>query len=348
MPRGLPLAVRENIEKCQMSALAAVEAYNRPGKRFRTAQYLIMIIISWAAFFHAFFYRKNIKPWYKNRNGRYVRIDGDPKHWDLAECLRKYYKDNHPANRKNLEFLVGLRNKIEHRHLPELDPSLYGECQAALLNLEELLVENFGGKYALVDQLAISLQFSTMVPSEKRKASRVLASDSVKSVKEYIEKFRGNLPSAVLNSMKYSFNVFLVPKVSNRKNASDIAVEFIKVDEASKEEINRLEKLNVLIKEKHIPIANLDLFKPSQVVKKVNALSRIKMTTNGHADAWHFFEVRPKTGASRPDRCKTEYCVYDKAHFDYLYTQAWVDRCVEAFSDDKRFRDITGREPKFN
>jgi hypothetical protein len=106
MPRGLPLAVRENIEKCQMSALAAVEAYNRPGKRFRTAQYLIMIIISWAAFFHAFFYRKNTKPWYKNRNGRYVRIDGDPKHWDLAESLKKYYKDKHPANRKISNFLL--------------------------------------------------------------------------------------------------------------------------------------------------------------------------------------------------------------------------------------------------
>lgn len=232
--------------------------------------------------------------------------------------------------------------------MPELDPSLYGECQAALLNLEELLVKNFGDKYALVDQLAISLQFSTMVPSEKRKAARALASDSAKSVKEYIEKFRGSLPSAVLNSMKYSFNVFLVPKVANRKNASDIAVEFIKVDEASEEELNRLEKLNVLIKEKHIPIANLDLFKPSQVVKKVNALSRIKMTTHGHTDAWHFFKVRPITGASKPESCKPEYCVYDKAHFDYLYTQAWVDRCIEAFSDDERFREITGREPKFN
>jgi len=130
--------------------------------------------------------------------------------------------------------------------------------------------------------------------------------------------------------------------------ASDIAVDFIKVDEANKEALNRLEKLNVLIKEKHIPIANLDLFKPSQVVKKVNTLSRIKMTTHGHTDAWHFFKVRPKTGASKPEHCKPEYCIYDKAHFDYLYTQTWIDRCVEAFSDNERFREITGREPKFN
>ncbi|HID38544.1 MAG TPA: DUF3644 domain-containing protein, partial [Calditrichaeota bacterium] len=160
MPRGLPQAVKDNIEKCQMSALAAVEAYNRPGKRFRTAQFLIMIIISWTALFHAISYRKNIKPWFKSRNGHYIRIDGDPKHWDLTECLKRHFGSDHSPVRKNLEFLIGLRNKIEHRHLPELDASLYGECQASLLNLEEMIVNNFGEKYALMEQLAVSLQFS--------------------------------------------------------------------------------------------------------------------------------------------------------------------------------------------
>lgn len=115
MPRGLPQAVKDNLEKCEMSALAAVEAYNKPGKRFRTAHYLVMIIIAWTALYHAIFYKKNIKPWYK-RSSRYVRVDGDPKHWDLAECLKQHHGGNTPASRKNLEFLIGLRNKIEHRH----------------------------------------------------------------------------------------------------------------------------------------------------------------------------------------------------------------------------------------
>lgn len=345
MPRGLPKTVKDNIEKCQMSALAAVEAYNRPGKRFRTAQYLIMIVIAWTALFHAVNYKKNIKPWFKARNGRYIRIDGDPKHWDLAECLKRHYGSKHPPTRKNLEFLIGLRNKIEHRHLPELDASLYGECQASLLNLEEMLVDNFGDKYALMEQLAVSLQFSSIVPSEKRKAARSLATGAAKTVREYIEKFRGDLNSTVLNSMKYSFNVFLVPKVSNREKVSDVAVEFIKVDEASEEELERLEKLNVLIKEKKIPIANLDLYKPSQVMAKVNAISTYKITINSHASAWRFFEVRPDTGSANPSQCKPEFCVYDDAHKDYLYTQGWVNKCIEIFSNSEKFIEITGREP---
>ncbi|MET4569825.1 DUF3644 domain-containing protein [Rhodanobacter soli] len=345
MPRGLPQAVKDNLEKCQLATLAAVDAYNRPGRKFRTAQFLVMIVIAWTALFHAIYYRRNIKPWYKLRNGRFERVDGDPKHWDLSQCLKQYYVAATPPERKNLEFLIGLRNKIEHRHLPELDASLYGECQATLLNLEELLVSIFGAKYSVAEQLAVSLQFSSVVPPEKKRAARALAVNNARSVKDYIETFRGNLPAAVLNSMKYSFNVFLVPKVANRESAADASVEFIKINEASPEELKRLEKLNVLIKEKKIPIANLDLYKPSFVVQKINQECRHIVSQNAHSDAWRHFGVRPPSGGPRPEHCRTEYCVYDEAHRDYLYTQAWINKCVQAFSSADSFREITGRKP---
>ena len=51
---------------------------------------------------------------------RYVKIDNEPKHWELGECLRYYNKDQHPPERKNLEFMLRLRNKIEHRNHSEL------------------------------------------------------------------------------------------------------------------------------------------------------------------------------------------------------------------------------------
>lgn len=345
MSRGLPLPVRDNLDKCQLSALAAVEAYNRPGKRFRTAHFLVLIVIAWCALFHAIFYRKNIKPWYKRKNGHYERIDGDPKHWDLAECLRQHYGTANPAERCNLEFLIGLRNKIEHRHLPDLDASLYGESQAALLNLEELLVAEFGARYALADQLVVSLQFSMVMPAEKRRATRALAKQQARTVKEYIEKFRGNLPSTVLNSMKYSYNVYLVPKVANRASAADAAVEFVRVDETSEEELRRLERLNVLIREKRIPIQNLDMLKPTQVIEQINAKCPHIVSMNTHAAAWRHFKVRPAYGAAKPHECQTDFCVYDEPHKDYVYTAAWVAKCVEAFSNPDTFRAITGRAP---
>jgi hypothetical protein len=257
---------------------------------------------------------------------RYIKIDGEPKHWDLTECLKQYFADKQPAERKNLEFLIGLRNKIEHRHLPELDPALYGECQAALLNLEAILVQEFGNRHALIEQLAVSLQFSQTLPDEKLKATKALISSAGKTVKEYVERFRGGLSGQVLNSMKYSFSVFLVPRVANRAGMADVAVQFIKVDEASEEELKRLEKLNILIKEKHIPITNLGLFRPSDVVKELSALIPHRVDMNVHTRAWRHYGVRPLIGDSHPERTLSQYCVYDDVHQDYLFFGVSISR----------------------
>lgn len=197
----------------------------------------------------------------------------------------------------------------------------------------------------MTEQLAVSLQFSTVVPAEKKRAARAMAINNAKSVRDYIEIFRGSLPAAVLNSMKYSYNVFLVPKVANRESASDASVEFVKVNEASPEELSRLEKLNVLIKEKKIPIANLDLYKPSVVTQMINQECQYIVSQSCHSDAWRHFNVRPPSEAPRPEQCRTEFCIYDEAHRDYLYTQAWVNKCIQAFSSADTFREITGRAP---
>jgi hypothetical protein len=54
---------------------------------------------------------------------------------------------------------LGVRDGIRNW----LDPALCAECQAALLNLEDLLVQEFGNKWALQEQLAVSLQFSRLI-----------------------------------------------------------------------------------------------------------------------------------------------------------------------------------------
>lgn len=350
MAKGLPRNVKDNLDKCRAAAIAAVDVYNRPGSGFRAAHFVILIVMAWTALFHAAFYRKNVKPWYKKKGknakgDRYVHIDGEPKHWELSECLKQYYGANNPAERKNLEFLIGLRNKIEHRHLPELDAGLYGELQATLLNLEEMITTEFGARYALADQLVVALQFSQLIPAEKKKAAKTLATSAAKSVKEYVEKFRGGLPAAVLNSTKYSFNVFLVPKVANRKELADTTVEFIKVDESKPEETARLEKLGVLIKEKHIPIANLDMYKPTQVVEEVAARLPHRFTVPAHAAAWRHFKIRPNQGAAKPEITDGRYCAWDKVHRDYVYTRAWIDKLSTELVAPAAFQAAIGSAP---
>ena len=197
MSRGLPQNVRDNLEKARSSAIAAVTTYNTPGLSFRIPLFLVLIVISWTAFFHALFFKKREKPWHRKKSSkkriRYEYVDGEPKYWELSKCLKQHYKDNHPPERKNLEFLIGLRNKIEHRNLPEFESRVYGQCQAALTNLEDALIKEFGNKFGLSDQLMISLQFSRVTSDEKKKAIKKLVTGKVKKVEEYIEKFHSGL-----------------------------------------------------------------------------------------------------------------------------------------------------------
>ena len=349
MPKGLPQVVRDNIEKCQQATIAAVDAYNRPGPRFRTAQFVVLIVIAWTALFHAIFYKRGTKPWFRSKKGkgvRYIKIDGDPKHWDLAECVKEFYSGPPPPYRKHLEFFIGLRNKIEHRHLPHLDATLYGECQASLMNLEALLVSEFGPRFALADQLGIALQFSQLVPDEKAKAIKAATKAAAAPVTNYVESFRAGLGRSVLESMNYSFSVYLVPRVANRDKTADAAVTFVHVDEASPEELARLQKLNVLIRDKHIPIANLDLYKPGDVVERVADELPYEFNQHHHTCAWRHFKVRPAGNAAKKDKTDPKYCIYDSAHGDYLFTEAWIGKLIRELADPTRFQTITDQAPR--
>jgi len=133
----LPGIVRDHLEKALAAALAAVEAYNKPGSNFRTAHYIVMITIAWTALFHAIFFETGRRPWYRKKTSgkgkgiRYIYVDGDPKHWELAECIKEYFADKHPSERMNLTFIAGLRHKIEHRHL--IEPLWTLEAAAAII-----------------------------------------------------------------------------------------------------------------------------------------------------------------------------------------------------------------------
>lgn len=40
---------------------------------------------------------------------------------------------------------------------------------------------------------------------------------------------------------------------------------------------------------------------------------------------------------NEPEQTKAEYCSYDKAHKDYLYTQAWVNFLIEKMGHDDEY-----------
>ena len=54
MPR-LPVEVVSNVKKAREAAVLAVEIYNRPATAFRSAAYIVLMVVACTALFHAFF-----------------------------------------------------------------------------------------------------------------------------------------------------------------------------------------------------------------------------------------------------------------------------------------------------
>ncbi len=327
------------------SALLAVEIYNKPRTMFRSEGYITLMVIAWMKLLHAYFNRTiGDRYYYRLENGRYDRVDGERKAWELSTSIKEYNKLN-PSNQlsesvnANLRFFIGLRNKIEHRHVAkrEVDTLIFGECQSLLYNYETVLVELFGEEYAINENLVYSLQFSQMRTQEQEAASKKALSKEVQEIREYVDNYRSSLPSEVFDSQEYSVKLIQIPKVSNT-NRNDIAVEFVRWSELSEEDKANYEQLVAIIKEKVVKkeAANVGKLKPGDVLEQVEARCGVKINFTEHKYLYYVFSVRPISEEDRdPFDTDAKYCHYDEAHGDYIYQESWVDLIVGALGSGK-------------
>jgi len=327
MSRGLPKEVKSCVEKAREAALLAVEVYNKPAVTFRTGCYVSLMVIAWTSLFHAMFLRDGRKPYFRKKGKRrYERVDGDYKHWDLAECLTQYFGGSASPIKGNLEFVRLLRNKIEHRSMPEIDPTVFGECQACILNLEEMLVAQFGDRYSINSYLTFPLRMTREAPVQKLQPSA-----AGKDVLGFVEQFRATLSTDIAADQRYCFQVYLVPKIGNHPTGDTVAVDFVHYDPLKPDEMAKYEKVVALIKERQVPVANLGRFRPSDVVREVQKLGHSDFTIAKHTWAWKYYSIRPEGGAVDPFQCKTDFCVYDAVHHDYVYTERWIKKLDKAW-----------------
>ncbi len=346
--RGLPRQVKAALEKARDSALLAVEVYNKPAVKLKSGGYITLMVIAWTSLFHAVFFRKKTKPFRRKANKRYEKIEGDFKYWELDECLRQYYgTDTGNPVRKNLEFFIPLRNKIEHRSMPQLDASIFGECQAMLLNFDEMLEQEFGTNYCIRESLSFSLQ---LFPSSESLVDAVKHNPATKPVVDFIQQFRSTISPDITASGKYSFKAFLI-QVANHKSQNALPIQFVHYNKLTEDEKEQVSQLTAMVKFKEVPVFNLDVMKPSDVVKKVQqGLGNPKVLRSGkevdkfnldvHRRCWRKFKIRPPTGSQNPEATDWKFCIYDEMHKDYGYTPAWVKFLVEKLKDEAEFESL--------
>ncbi len=349
MSRGLPHNVKQSIEKSRDCALLAIETYNKPAIKFRTGGYVVLMIISWTSLFHSIFFRKKIRPYRRKKGSNKFEIkDDDYCYWSLEECISEYFKsDTNNPIRKNLEFFIPLRNKIEHKSLPQIDPELFAECQAMLLNYDRILEIEFGTDLCIRESLSFSLQ---LFPSSENLAAAIKSSPDAKKIKEFITHYRSTLSTDILESGQYSFKAFLV-QVANHQSADALPIQFIRYDELTNDEKKNVARIAALVKIKEKSVSGKDLLLPGKVVKYVQkGLGNLKIEKNNkkidkfnvntHTRCWKKYNVRPIDDGQNPSNTDTNFCIYDEPSEKYRYTKAWVVFLIEKMSDDDEYKSL--------
>lgn len=340
------------LEKAKESCLLAVDVYNKPMTSFRSAGYIVLMMIAWTSLFHAIFEGKT-NYYYKIEDGsriRYQKHDGEKVAWDISKCVKEYFKTKdktYDSIRANLEFFIPLRNKIEHRFMPELDSFIFSECQPLLSNFETILTEEFGEDHTINENLVYSLQFSK-VPSKLKESK---PSKDFLRIKDQIMKYRASLPDEIFVNPNYAFKAALVQV--NNPNKADYAIKFINIDDLDHEDREPLENALGIIKEKYTSVSDLDKFKSGDVAKKVQTQlskhygTKIKFNAaNHHTKCCFEYKIRPKNGSKKKERTKKEFCIYNNVFDGYTYTSEWIKFLIRKLSNKDEFLRLFPHQKK--
>jgi Protein of unknown function (DUF3644)/EC042_2821-lke REase len=276
--RGLPKTVKVSLEKARDCALLAVEVYNKPAVKFKSGAYITLMIIAWTSLFHAIFFKRKTKPFYKTPNGRFKLRDGDFDYWDLRSCLNKFYmSDSMNPIKINLELFIPLRNRIEHKSLPEIDSDIFGECQAMLLNFDYLLEQQFGTKFCLRESLSFSLQF---YPSCKSLSHGLKSNPSSKSIIDFIKNYRSSVATQIYESDQYTFKAILI-QVANHNSKDALPIQFLHFDKLSEDQKAELGRFVAMVK-----FRDGGTLPQTVVVSNGSNASPIRITNDNNAPAY--------------------------------------------------------------
>lgn len=329
-------SVRQLTLKAIESAILSVEVYNKPTVQFRTGAYASLMIIAWTAALHSVFERDGVQYYYKKKNGRFEKVDGERRAWELSECIKNYRGPYISDDAKtNLRLFIKLRNRIEHRQMSALDAHVAPESQSLLLNLKAFLLKEHN--IELLGDVGLYIPISIF--SAKRTLPQ---SAEERSVINFVDKYRDSLDPSVWQDTKYAFRAFLMPRIGNHQSSSDVTIEFIPVSNMSQHEKERATRLATMIRDRQVPMRG-DLLKPKAVVEKVKE-KHPAFTMNRFANAWKALRVRPHNGDDEPGKTNTKFCHYDPVDEDYRYEPAYVEELCRHLAAGHEFTTITPPE----
>jgi hypothetical protein len=303
---------------------------------------------AWLYLLHAEFERGKVDYIYRDARGHALKTkDGDQKSWDLEKCVRERFAGSDPV-RANLEFFVGLRNKVEHRYQDALLVATAGMAHAYVINYETELVAQFGAETSLAEELRFPIFVQSLTPEgveEQRRLRRRLPA----ATRTYITKFEQNLDLAIKGSERFDYRVMLTP-LRGPKTEADLAVTIVKAEdltEGKRAEMERAGKVGTMVvTEKQRDVMHKDAMAPRQAAAAVEELIPFQFKVHHFVALYkHYGSIRPGPGSETPEATDPRYCLYDKPFKQYAYTVAYVKKCAEDVNTQEKWRAIFGKEP---
>jgi len=334
-------------------AVLAVRLYNDPAEVRAFEGFVMHMHVAWLYLLHARFLRDDIDSRYPDRDrpGKFVRVDGEFKRWELARCILERWPNEQEAVRKNLEFFVGLRNRIEHRHSRSdvtLALAVGGHAQALLLNFEDETTATFGVEHTLADRLRVPLFIGTFT-TDGDQTLKALRDKLPPGLRRFIADFHAGLPEEVTKSPHFDLRLRVVLE-SVGSGSDALAIQFTRWDDMSVDEKAAAELLGrrgqAIVREQTRSVVGHGLHRPGEVERRVAAAIPFVFNSYHFLRSWQIKGIRPPNGDAHPERTDQRYCVYDELANQYGYTEAWVKWLIKHCSTADGFTSTTGRPAK--
>lgn len=266
--------------------------------------------------------------------------------FSLQEHVQAYFPDANDAVRANLEFFIALQERVSHRFSPtrlrHVETLIAGKITALLVNFERTMASSFGERSSLGERLRIPVSLGPLASHAAELRERTY-DEAPASLVRFIETYDERVGSAIRASESYDFRLYLMPKASPRER--DLPIEFVDLSVLSPEEATAVENARVIIRDRQVEAINVNRLKASEVVARLQG-TFAGFSLYHHTLAWRHYGIRPSGIAVDPAKTDSAYALYDRAHRDYLYTEAWVERLRAALASDPEAAIASWKPPK--
>jgi hypothetical protein len=321
----------------------AVDLYNRVGSERRLEAYVVHMTMAWLKALQARWERDGRDLYVRDERGwRQRGQHGEFIMYPLSRMLRSEFSEQDPV-RKNIEFFLGLRNRIEHRYDTDTALLVAGKTEALMLNYERYITDKFGAGEGLAGELRFPI-FISSITGDAVAAIKEVRKRVPLSVKTYIERFEADLDGEMAEDARYEFRITLIPQ-TGPKTTADTAITFVRLDELTPEQREEVERVQAIVRDKQLPVTDYG-FLPKEVVTEVGQRLDIRFTMTDHTHCWQYYKVRPPYKDPHPDRTNADFCIYSKAFGRYTFTPAWIDKLTRDLADPEKHEAILGREPE--